>query len=59
MHMTHMEQCTEKVLQDGICLELCDHHISTPPHSHCFFEFVYVLEGRKYDRVPNRRERWI
>lgn len=35
--MTHMEQCTEKVLQDGICLELCDHRISTPPHSHFLF----------------------
>lgn len=55
MHMTHMEQCTEKVLQDGICLELCDHHISTPPHSHCFFEFVYVLEGRAYHTFENKK----
>ena len=43
--MTHLEICTKKVLQDGICVELCDHK-TTPEHKHCFFELVYVLKGQ-------------
>lgn len=43
--MTHLEQCTQMVRKDGIYLELCNHR-ATAPHSHEFFELVYVLRGK-------------
>lgn len=52
--MTHLEKCTNTVLRDGICLELCDHK-TTPAHQHCFFELVYVLKGRTLHTFENKR----
>lgn len=52
--MTHLERCTNIVLQDGICLELCDHK-TTPSHHHCFFELVYVLKGRTLHTLENKK----
>lgn len=53
--MTHMEYCAERVLQNGLFLERCDDHSSTPQHSHNYFEFVYVLHGRAIHYAENKK----